>query len=215
MKSFIFFLFLLFVLNFSTQAQDIAQPAEGGQHRSRHNSTVNPLEFFETLVNPDQFHPDNKRDPIWKEQKLTHLTFEPIERHISKKEFAELLKGTWRNLYHCEGYPILTTYYYGDNKTNGYLEREFSDQTMTRYEHIKKNMRNRRIKFDETKYHIEDLGEGSFKIIYDDFDPQKFTLVRIKESKTVGLIEEKDSNQSCSNTLDNQSLLVRMDVPTI
>ena len=218
MRSFIFFLLLLFVLNFSAQAQDVAQSSKENQRSSQRNSTVNPLDFFETLVNEDPFHPDNKRDPKWQENKLTELTIDPLEKIPSPKEFQEILKGTWRVLYHCDGAAVLSHKRMYDRKgSSGFLEIEYDGKDLTRYEVGKPDSKENRIKIHGRSYDYElkVLDEGRFEITGKDFDSSIFTLVRIKEAKTFAILGVNSVPGNCPNGKPAQSLQVRTDLPII
>lgn len=224
MKNVVILIILIAGINLS--AQEVAQFSESNYRQSSVEAKVNPLEFFETLVNPDQFHPANKRNPEWQKHNLTHLTLDPLPKKLSLTEFKELLtKGSWRNLYHCEAAPVTTIKNIGDGKGNhGYLERDYDEDNLTRVLTDKPNSKVRRAKFDDTKYSIEAVSDGKFKITYENLLAEEVTVVYIKEADTPALVLKSKLPSSiisykpaklCPNGEIYQNLLVRTDLPTM
>lgn len=188
--------------------------------QNKHASRVNPIEFLETLVNPDIFHPDNKRDPVWKERNLTHLTIEPMKTKFTLDEIKELLKGTWRTLFHCNGAPYLPQKPLFDKKTTyGYLEKEFDGEKVTRYEIDSPVTKIKKAKYDKQSYEYEvaDLNEGKFELTISGFIISKNTMtpVYLKEAKTPALLIEAPGFAVCPDGSDLQFLEVRVDLPTM
>lgn len=72
MKKSILLVFAMMVVSVNAQSNEVANSTEGSSRSYRSRIKIDALEFFETLVNENPRHPDNKRDPNWPD-KLTRI----------------------------------------------------------------------------------------------------------------------------------------------
>ena len=148
---------------------------------------VDILDFFETLINPNPKHPDNKRDPSWPD----HLTIEPLEI-LDEKSLNEKIQGIWKTYYHCNGAPVLHTDVMFDGKKNGYLNSVFDGKHLTRLEIDNPLTGVKKIEHDKVGYTTE-LQNFGFIIKYEKkFKPEFMYFAKIKYRNQTRLVMIRD-----------------------